>query len=335
MVPLLYGQPFVCIIAIMCYGCQYIKNSKKYKMKTLILSATLLLGTLSVQAQIKNAKTEIVKVYGNCEMCEKTIETAAKVINLSQADWNETTKMATITYDASKTNVDAVLKSIAIAGYDNEKFLAPDEAYNKLPGCCKYNREKKSPSLVDAHNTEIKHDTQTSHDHGAMEQKPKTGTGINADHNMEQGEDKQEVNPLQSVLNNYFLVKDALVKSDGVTAAAKASLLLQSINSVKMETLQPDVHTIWMRVLDKLQADVQQIAKGKQVAQQRTNFVTVSNNMYALMKVAKPAETIYYQNCPMYNDGKGANWLSKENSIKNPYYGSMMLTCGETVETIQ
>jgi hypothetical protein len=37
----------------------------------------------------------------------------------------------------------------------------------------------------------------------------------------------------------------------------------------------------------------------------------------------------------MYNDGKGANWLSKESTIKNPYYGSQMLTCGKTVETIK
>jgi hypothetical protein len=30
-----------------------------------------------------------------------------------------------------------------------------------------------------------------------------------------------------------------------------------------------------------------------------------------------------------------ANWLSKENAVKNPYYGSQMLTCGKTVETIK
>jgi hypothetical protein len=37
----------------------------------------------------------------------------------------------------------------------------------------------------------------------------------------------------------------------------------------------------------------------------------------------------------MFNDGKGANWLSKENAIKNPYYGSSMLSCGKTTETIK
>lgn len=57
--------------------------------------------------------------------------------------------------------------------------------------------------------------------------------------------------------------------------------------------------------------------------------------MYELIKVSKQEKPVYYQHCPMANKGKGANWLSKENAIKNPYYGSQMLTCGSTVETIK
>ena len=57
--------------------------------------------------------------------------------------------------------------------------------------------------------------------------------------------------------------------------------------------------------------------------------------MYQLMKVSKTKTPIYVQHCPMANDGKGANWLSKENQVKNPYYGSKMMTCGKTVETLK
>lgn len=38
---------------------------------------------------------------------------------------------------------------------------------------------------------------------------------------------------------------------------------------------------------------------------------------------------VYYQYCPM----KKAYWLSMEKEIKNPYYGSSMLTCGKVIET--
>jgi hypothetical protein len=45
-------------------------------------------------------------------------------------------------------------------------------------------------------------------------------------------------------------------------------------------------------------------------------------------------KTVYYQFCPMMNDGNGAYWLSETRDIRNPYYGESMLTCGETVETL-
>jgi hypothetical protein len=57
--------------------------------------------------------------------------------------------------------------------------------------------------------------------------------------------------------------------------------------------------------------------------------------MYELLKVSKLETPVYYQFCPMAKGGKGANWLSKESAIKNPYYGAQMLTCGKVVETIK
>jgi hypothetical protein len=36
----------------------------------------------------------------------------------------------------------------------------------------------------------------------------------------------------------------------------------------------------------------------------------------------------------MYNDKKGAIWLSETKEIKNPYYGKKMLTCGNVKEEI-
>ncbi len=102
-------------------------------MTTIVLSSTTI-----CQPQINNAKTETVKVYGNCGICETTIEKAANHKKISKADWNEETKMATITYDSTKSNVDEVLKNIALVGYGNEKYFAPNAAYNKLPDCYNY-----------------------------------------------------------------------------------------------------------------------------------------------------------------------------------------------------
>lgn len=112
--------------------------------------ATLLTLVLSINtfaqgpdhSKTAATKSETFKVRGNCESCEARIEKAAKLDGVSKADWNKDTKVLTLVYNPAKVTSDAVLKSIANAGHDNEKFKAEDKAYNKLPGCCQYDRKK-------------------------------------------------------------------------------------------------------------------------------------------------------------------------------------------------
>ena len=278
-------------------------------LKKIMMAILVLLSGVS-NAQIKNAKTESVKIYGNCGMCKTKIEKAGNLKNIAKVDWDADTKMATLTYDDAKTNQDEILKRIALVGYDSEKFLAPANVYSKLPGCCQYDREAKVPE------TPVKVDAVS----GANSAKTDM---INNPIVIE--------DQLTPVFDSYFTVKDALVKTDGNTASAKAEEMLSAINAVKMETLKMDEHMAWMKVVENLTADAKSINETKDIEKQRNVFNSLSKNIYILIKASNPAETLYYQYCPM----KKMNWLSKENAIKNPYYGSQMLSCGKTVETIK
>jgi hypothetical protein len=281
----------------------------------ILVAIILLLSFTSCNAQTKNQKTETVKIYGNCGICKSTIEKAGNMKNQANVDWNKETKMATISYDSLKTSKEEILKRIALTGYDSDIFLAPNDTYSNLPGCCQYERAEKTIAKMD----ETKMEMETKN------------------HSMLSGQiiENQEKNPLSEVFNTYFAVKDALVKTDGNTASAKATELLSAINDVKMETLKMDVHIVWMKVLENLKADAEHIADTKDARHQRDHFNTLSICLYEVMKLSKQETPIYYQFCPMANDGKGANWLSKEETIKNPYYGSQMLSCGKTVETLK
>lgn len=276
-----------------------------------LVAITVLLSLTVCNAQIKNSVTEKVKVSGNCGMCKIKIEKAGSLKNTAKVDWDADTQMATLTYDAAKTNQDEILKRIALSGYDSEKFLAPDNTYSKLPGCCQYDRVAKV-----AVKTEV-----VAEEHGNHENLSET--------------EVQKTNQLKAVFDNYFAVKDALVKTDGNTASIKATELLSAINTVKMETLTTDEHTVWMKVLKTIKEDAEHIADTKDAEHQRDHFNTLSKNFYDLIKVSKQETPTYLLHCPMANEGKGADWLSKENTVKNPYYGSMMLSCGKVVETIK
>jgi hypothetical protein len=312
------------------------KNSIKSIMVAFVM---LSIGTSS--AQIKNAKTEQVKIYGNCGMCEKTIEKAGNLKNMANVDWDKDTKMATITYNSVKTTKDEILKRIALTGYDSDSFLAPDDVYSNLHGCCQYDREAKTAVKTEA-KLEIKsemnmEENNDGHIHTEMKEEKKDAMKAKMESKhaeMTSSETKKE-NQLDAVYENYFAVKDALVKTAGKDAAAKATALLASLNAVKMGELKMDVHMVWMKVMKGLKEDAKVISQTTDTKKQRDSFDSLSENIYQLIKVSKTAAPVYLQHCPMAKDGKGANWLSKENTIKNPYFGSIMLSCGKVTETIK
>ncbi|MBC7749912.1 MAG: DUF3347 domain-containing protein [Methylotenera sp.] len=287
--------------------------------KKILMAITLLLSVTFASAQIKNSKTETVKIYGNCDMCKSTIETAGTLKKVAKVEWNKDTKMATLTYDSTKTSQDEILKRVALAGYDSDKFLAPDATYDALHGCCQYEREAKV-----AVSTEMKMETTTTENH------------LNHANHSDAAIVKQQVDTqLKVVFDTYFILKDALVKTDGKAAATVAKDVITALNAVKMDELAMDVHMVWMKEMKGLMAGAKEIAATQDIKKQREFFIPFSKSMYELIKVANYETPVYLQFCPMANGGKGANWLSKENAVKNPYFGSQMMTCGKTVETIQ
>lgn len=288
--------------------------------KILIATISVLSLTLG-NAQIKNAKTENLKIYGNCDQCKMDIEKAGNLKNVSHIDFNEDTEMAVVTYDINKTDADDILKRIALVGYDNEKYYAPDETYAKLGKCCQYKRPK-----PDTRENETKAVVSKENTNMAMEHQ-----GTMATENTISPTQAQDPDPLKDSFAAYYRIKDALVKTDIKTASAAAGELVGAFESLKMESLEMKAHMALMKGLKPLTADAKGIFESKDITEQRELFKSLSKNMYEVIKVSGSDATIYYQYCPMQD----ANWLSMDSTIKNPFYGSQMLSCGSTVETMK
>jgi copper chaperone CopZ len=300
---------------LLCFDhCLAYSTSNYYRMKSLkrtVTAITVLLSIAVSNAQIKNSKSENLKILGNCGMCEAKIEKAGNLNKIAKVDWNKETQIASITYDSKKTTQHEILKRIALAGYDSEFFLAPDDVYDNLHGCCQYDRETKVEAKMEMSSLE----SSSSHDN----------------HSDVSAATKEQQNQLKLVFDDYFLLKEALVKTDAPLASIKAKELYAAIEAVKTENLEMDEHMVWMKVYKDLTSDVKKISETQDIKSQRDFFKPISKNMYELMKVSKTDTPTYYQYCPMVK----ANWLSKENDVKNPYYGSKMMNCGKTVETIK
>lgn len=104
----------------------------------------LLFVTLSTQAQDKknkNAKHDIV-VNGNCDMCKKRIEKAAySVKGVKSAEWHSDDQSLHLIINEEKCTTSDVANAVAKVGHDTDEVKATDEDYNKLHGCCNYERK--------------------------------------------------------------------------------------------------------------------------------------------------------------------------------------------------
>lgn len=107
-----------------------------------IFSTLVLFSLLSFSANAQ--KKEEIKVWGNCGMCKKVIENAALGAGASKATWNEETKVLSVAYSQKKTDASKIQQAVAASGYDTQDFTAPTEVYNKLHGCCQYERRQVS-----------------------------------------------------------------------------------------------------------------------------------------------------------------------------------------------
>ncbi len=114
-------------------------------MKTLQIFLLACLFTIisNNDAVAQSKKSETFDVSGNCGMCKSNIEKAAKAAGASYASWNVDSKKLTVKY-AKNTSTAKIQQKIAEAGYDNAGARASDEAYNKLHGCCQYERSLKA-----------------------------------------------------------------------------------------------------------------------------------------------------------------------------------------------
>ena len=116
------------------------------KTQYIVLSFLFVITSLfTVNAQkglISPVKKESIKVWGECGMCKKKIENASKAAGAITASWNEESKILSFSYNTTKTNAARIQESVAAAGYDTKDVTATGEAYNKLPGCCHYERKE-------------------------------------------------------------------------------------------------------------------------------------------------------------------------------------------------
>lgn len=148
---------------------------------------------------------------------------------------------------------------------------------------------------------------------------------------------QQQTGDMLQMLASYYDLKDALVATDTAKADAAAARLTASAEQFKntigslpqAKSINPQVEQI-LKSSDSILA-----TKGESIETQREHFSNISESMFAVLQSAGLKNGgVYREHCPMALDDKGANWLSAESEIRNPYFGKKMIECGSVTDSL-
>lgn len=185
-------------------------------------------------------------------------------------------------------------------------------------------------------NETAKSETTTSTADSAKAASPTNTEGVSAEKPALANVDPKVSASINEVVDHYLHVKNALAGDNGNEAASGAKALIAALGKVEQGSLPQDQMKVFTDVSDDLKEMAEHTAESAgKIDHQREHFVMMSDDVYDLVKTFGYNKTLYLDHCPMANENKGANWLSEQEAISNPYMGKKMTTCGKLEKVIK
>jgi hypothetical protein len=126
-------------------------------------------------------------------------------------------------------------------------------------------------------------------------------------------------------MQNYTDIGNALVNDKYDQVKQAASDMQKSIEGTELNREQRN----------QLKESAGKLAEAQDIKSQRQAFVQLSQQLYQVVQNNNVTDKpLYWQHCPMAMGGQGANWLSYNEKVQNPYMGQRMPGCGSVEETI-
>lgn len=166
----------------------------------------------------------------------------------------------------------------------------------------------------------------TSQDSSSIQQNRKESAGVNA----------KVAATVKQIIASYLKLKNALAGDKSNDAAEAGKEIVEALGTLDKSLLTTEQAKLYEDVGEDAREHAEHIGENaKNIGHQREHFAVLSQDVYDLVKTFGAGQLLYKNFCPMYNDKKGAIWLSETKTIKNPYYGKKMLTCGEFQEELK
>jgi len=145
--------------------------------------------------------------------------------------------------------------------------------------------------------------------------------------------DDAKIVETDAILTTYLYMKDALVNEDSKIAAEAGKDMVTQFNDFETDRYGENNQQELKEIIEDATEHAQHISENP-IDHQREYFDILSKDIIDLIAITGTGKKLYQAYCPMYNNNKGAQWLSESKDIQNPYFGSKMMTCGEVQKVI-
>ena len=119
----------------------------------------------------------------------------------------------------------------------------------------------------------------------------------------------------ETILSDYFNLKNALVADDTKKAAQAGSKLVVSLKAFDTDSYSKENQEELEDIIEDAVEHAEHISESA-IDHQREHFKTLSKDITDLVAITGTKNTLYQQFCPMYD--KGSAWLSTSKEVKKP-----------------
>ncbi|HCN85106.1 MAG TPA: hypothetical protein DIT07_16035 [Sphingobacteriaceae bacterium] len=143
-------------------------------------------------------------------------------------------------------------------------------------------------------------------------------------------------NGIKPIIDSYIELKNALVQDKDKDAANAGEKMFKAFETFDKSSLTEERRNAYSDIEDDAKEHAEHIGKNAgNIKHQREHFATLSKDIYELAKLFGSGQPMYLDHCPMYDNNKGADWLSETKDIHNPYLGTAMPDCGTVKEELK
>lgn len=132
-----------------------------------------------------------------------------------------------------------------------------------------------------------------------------------------------------AIVRSYLNLKNTLTQDNSKAAANAGKMLHETLQKTDINSLDSKEKSLYTEIAESIGENAEHIAaNATNIVHQREHFDMLSKDVSDLIDTFGSEGKLYKDFCPMYNDNKGAIWISEKKEIINPYMGKEMLSCG-------